>query len=303
MRSRSPRTPLTTASDCPETCRCRSPDRLHEVVARTPSPRFRRGPARCCSPSRCSRAPVRRVSLPRSTPPGRVVAALAEARDADVVVDSEAGVRFVHPLLASAVYTSVSEEQRRGMRQRLADVVSDREERAKHAARAATAPDEATASEVERAAELASRRGAARCCGGSLCTLPPASLRPNDRATRAVVCSERRTRRLLRATRQAHAPSPSRRANRASDARDVRRGVVAPWRDCLGGDPRPGADRVPGTRARTGRRMTAGFGAESTHCWPSTPSIDHARVLEHSDAAVDLLDETQGPRRCSRGLS
>lgn len=120
------------------------PDRLHELVA-----------VRVAALSDSTREVMLAVAmLSRPSPsvlaaafdsPQDVRAALAEASDADVVVDDGAGVRFTHPLLASAVYSSVSEERRRGMHRRLADVVSDLEERARHTARAATAPDEPTA--------------------------------------------------------------------------------------------------------------------------------------------------------------
>jgi DNA-binding CsgD family transcriptional regulator len=86
--------------------------------------------------------------------------ALAEAEGAGVLVFEGQHVRFAHPLLASAVYGSASEERRREIHARLADMARDPEERARHRASATTEPDEATAAEVELAARRASRRGA-----------------------------------------------------------------------------------------------------------------------------------------------
>jgi DNA-binding CsgD family transcriptional regulator len=86
--------------------------------------------------------------------------ALSEAERAGVLVVEGAKVRFQHPLLASGVYASASEERRRRCHARLAEIVPDLEERARHRAHAAVEPDEGTAVEVESAARAAARRGA-----------------------------------------------------------------------------------------------------------------------------------------------
>jgi DNA-binding CsgD family transcriptional regulator len=85
---------------------------------------------------------------------------LREATQAGVLVVEGTNVRFAHPLLASGVYASASEERRKRLHARLAEVVADLEERARHRAHAAVEPDEGTAVEVESAARAASRRGA-----------------------------------------------------------------------------------------------------------------------------------------------
>ena len=69
-------------------------------------------------------------------------------------------IRFEHPLLASVIYGSASAERRRQLHKRLALVVSDPEERARHLALCTTEPDEEIAAELEAAAALAARRGA-----------------------------------------------------------------------------------------------------------------------------------------------
>jgi DNA-binding CsgD family transcriptional regulator len=87
--------------------------------------------------------------------------ALAPAEEAELVrIRPDGRVEFVHPLFASAVYTSAATARRRRMHRALADVVDDPEERARHVALAASAPDEEAARELERAARGARLRGA-----------------------------------------------------------------------------------------------------------------------------------------------
>lgn len=92
--------------------------------------------------------------------PETAVAALAEAEGANVLVTKHGRIRFTHPLLASAVYGSVSQEQRRQLHRRLAEVVGDREERAHHLALSTDEADAAIAAELEQSAQQASLRGA-----------------------------------------------------------------------------------------------------------------------------------------------
>jgi hypothetical protein len=91
---------------------------------------------------------------------GDAAAALVEAEEGGVLLREYDRIRFSHPLLASAVYGSASPARRRQMHRRLADVVSDPEERARHLAHSLTDPDETAAAEIEEAAGLAERRGA-----------------------------------------------------------------------------------------------------------------------------------------------
>jgi len=76
-----------------------------------------------------------------------------------IVVDGDL-IRFSHPLLASALYADAPEDERRRVHGRLADVVTDPEERARHLALAADGPDLGVASELDSAARLAMARGA-----------------------------------------------------------------------------------------------------------------------------------------------
>ena len=86
--------------------------------------------------------------------------ALDPALAAQVVELSTDAVRFTHPLLASILYQEAPDEERRGAHGRLAAVVDDPVERARHLALASDGPDEVVAAMLEEAAKLPPRRGA-----------------------------------------------------------------------------------------------------------------------------------------------
>jgi DNA-binding CsgD family transcriptional regulator len=86
--------------------------------------------------------------------------ALGQAVLQGVVEVAEGTVRFRHPLLAETLVASASIQRRRAVHHRLAQVVGQPEERARHLALAAEATDEDTAASLEDAAEAAERRGA-----------------------------------------------------------------------------------------------------------------------------------------------
>jgi DNA-binding CsgD family transcriptional regulator len=107
-------------------------------------------------------------------------AALAEAEDAGVLVTEHGRIRFTHPLLASAVYASVSEARRHALHRRLAEVVSDAEERARHLSQSLTDADESVAIEIDGAAGQAVLRGAFDAAAelfGAACRLTPTANR------------------------------------------------------------------------------------------------------------------------------
>ena len=86
--------------------------------------------------------------------------ALEAARRAGIVSFDQGRIQFVHPLLASAVYEQAGETERRRLHRHLAEVVTDPEERARHAALGALEPDAGIADRLEEAAGLATSRGA-----------------------------------------------------------------------------------------------------------------------------------------------
>jgi DNA-binding CsgD family transcriptional regulator len=88
--------------------------------------------------------------------------ALAAAEQAGIVRVRLGGrIEFTHPLFGSALYSSLPEATRRGLHRDLAGRVASLEEQARHLALATTAPSEATAKILDRAADVAAARGAA----------------------------------------------------------------------------------------------------------------------------------------------
>jgi len=117
--------------------------------------------------------PVRQVLLVISAASQPTVSLVAEAMGgptaegdiedafkAGIIEGSGGRVRSTHPLLAAVAYSESSAEARRDVHRRLAAVVVDQEERARHLALAAEGPDEGVAVELEEAARKAAGRGA-----------------------------------------------------------------------------------------------------------------------------------------------
>lgn len=82
------------------------------------------------------------------------------AFEAGVIHVSGGRLRPVLPLLATVLYAGSSGRARRDIHRRIAAVVVDQEERARHLALAAEGPDEEVAAELENAARRARSRGA-----------------------------------------------------------------------------------------------------------------------------------------------
>ena len=84
---------------------------------------------------------------------------LAEAVRAGILELDNDRVRFTHPLIASVSYADLSPEERRRLHTRLATVVVDPEERARHAALGSTSPGSDLAAALDAASQHARRRG------------------------------------------------------------------------------------------------------------------------------------------------
>jgi DNA-binding CsgD family transcriptional regulator len=91
---------------------------------------------------------------------GRATDRLAPAVAAQVIEFEGTGIRFTHPLLASGVYAAAAGEDRRALHRRLAQLLPDPEEHARHLALGTDSPDDGVATALERAAVLAHARGA-----------------------------------------------------------------------------------------------------------------------------------------------
>lgn len=113
-----------------------------------------------------------------------------EAMAANVLAAEPDGIRFTHPLLAAELYAGLGDVQRRDLHRRLADVVTEVEEHARHAALATEGPDESVAMDLERASEHAHARGA-----------PDAAADLVERALALTADARQRVRRLQAAAR------------------------------------------------------------------------------------------------------
>ena len=104
---------------------------------------------------------------------------LADALEACILEVEDERLRFSHPLLRSAVVARSTPPQRRALHARLAALVSDGEERARHLALATPRPSREVAAVVEEAAESAYARGAA-AAAAELLELAVRLTPPND---------------------------------------------------------------------------------------------------------------------------
>ncbi len=93
------------------------------------------------------------------------LAGVAAAEESGLLRVDDGRVRFAHPLYASAVYAAAATSRRRRLHRRLAAVVGDPEERARHLALAAERADEQVAAALEQAAAYARARGAWEAAG------------------------------------------------------------------------------------------------------------------------------------------
>jgi DNA-binding CsgD family transcriptional regulator len=91
---------------------------------------------------------------------GRAEAGTEDALRARVLEIDGERIRFTHPLLASAIAARITPEARRALHGRLAALVSDLEQRARHLALAAFEPDVRVADALDAAVRVARGRGA-----------------------------------------------------------------------------------------------------------------------------------------------
>jgi DNA-binding CsgD family transcriptional regulator len=90
----------------------------------------------------------------------RAAAGVRRAEEAGVVQRADGRLAFTHPLLGSTVYAGATPQARRGVHARLAELVDDPEERARHLALAASGPSRQVARALEDAGRHARARGA-----------------------------------------------------------------------------------------------------------------------------------------------
>jgi class 3 adenylate cyclase/DNA-binding CsgD family transcriptional regulator len=115
---------------------------------------------------------------------GEQLEALEVAAAADVIELEGDRLRFTHPLLAAGAYDAAGPLERRQAHARLAALVTDPEERARHLSLAAVGHDEEVAEALERASGSARRRGAPAAAARLL--ERAAEMTPPDRPAAAV---------------------------------------------------------------------------------------------------------------------
>jgi DNA-binding CsgD family transcriptional regulator len=258
---------------------------------------------------------ARLARLPRSTQEALLVAAclarpttaevdleaLGPAEDAGVVrVDVEDHVHFVHPLFASAVYEAASAADRRRVHRSLAEGVKDPEERARHLALTTKEPNEEVAGQLDAAATHAAGRGASAAAA--------------DLARRALELTEEPTGelRVRRALSAAHHLLD---AGDSAEARAVLEACDPAWVD---GDTRAELLLALGKIAWYERGLAEGHEllvealrharnpevAARVHvesAWLAQDT-DPRLGIEHTDAALELLDPDVSPGRYSQAL-
>lgn len=109
----------------------------------------------------CVAAPtVDLVAGATETTPDEVLELLAIAEEQGLVEIDGNAIRFAHPILARGVYSEAGPARRRHMHRRLAGVISQPEQKARHLALAATSQDDDTLAALDAAANAARARGA-----------------------------------------------------------------------------------------------------------------------------------------------
>src|SRR6266545_7139654 len=106
------------------------------------------------------------VALLEAAMEAEVSTTLEPALEAELIELEGERIRFAHPLLASTVYAKAGADRKRGVHRRLAEVVVDREERARHLALGTEQPDAQVAAALDDAARSALGRGAPQSAAG-----------------------------------------------------------------------------------------------------------------------------------------
>jgi DNA-binding NarL/FixJ family response regulator len=104
--------------------------------------------------------PTEELVVAAAARPDRASAGIGRAEKAGIVQRAGGRIGFTHPLLGSTVYAAATPRARRTVHRRLADLVVDPEERARHLALAAGGPDLPVARALEEAGRHARGRGA-----------------------------------------------------------------------------------------------------------------------------------------------
>ncbi len=239
------------------------------------------------------------AAMPSASASDVDLTALAPAETAGIVVVRSGGrVEFTHPLFGSALYSSLPEGVRRGVHRQLAERTASPEERAWHLALAVVGPDDAAAAELDRAAAVASARGAA------------------DVAVELKELAYRLTPVADRASRVRRSIELAERRYFAGDPTGARQELEQSLRTLPAGEDRArvllelgSVLWVQGEGEAGIAHMTQALAEAQTpellariHSRISAESDDADVAVEHGEAALALMDETQDPQLYSFAL-
>ena len=220
--------------------------------------------------------------------------AFEPAEQAGIVrIDAAGRIHFEHPLLAAAIYESVSASGRRDAHRQLVEQADDPERRARHLALATAGPDEAVAAELDAAAAHTAARGAS-AAAGELARLALQATPDGAHVARA-----RRTLVLAHYLLDAGESAASRAALEAFDASSVEGDLRAELLRDRGYGLWYEGERDAGYRlvldalehARDDE-LAARTHTAAAWLWHDG---DLDRAIEHADAAVALLDPEEHP--------
>lgn len=213
--------------------------------------------------------------------------ALAPALAAHVVERAEGTIRFTHPLLASVVYQGVSADERRRAHGLVAQIVDDPMLRARHLALSTERPDTEIAAVLEKAATLASTRGA-----------PIAAAELGEHALRLtpVDATDDRHRRTIAATRAHFAAGEGTRARTiAVDLLDRTPAGPSRAEALLLLAELESVDRAVALLEQALREAASRPDLQSViHCrlaWATRFKKGYVRALEHARAALELAED------------
>ncbi len=220
--------------------------------------------------------------------------AFEPAEQAGVVrVVADGRIHFEHPLLAAALYESVSPRRRRDVHRQLVDLAGDPETRARHLALATEGPDESVAAELDAAATHTAARGASAAAGEL------ARLALNATPDAASEARARRTLLLAHHLLDAGESAASRAALEAFDASsvdgDLRAELLRDLGYCLWYE----GERETGYRLVLDALEHARDDGLAARTHVAAAWLWHDgdldRAIEHADAAVALLDPEEHP--------
>ena len=271
------------------------------------------------SPCRASLHELLRARVDRLSPPARTVAtaaaalsrpsadtldaafgldlavdaALLEAEEAGILTSDGGQLAFSHPLLAAALYGSLTGTRLRALHRRLAAVAADPEERARHLARGVRTEDDEAAAAIEQAAALATRRGAPESAAElyeAAARLTPAA-NPDDAARRLVGGATAMS--IAGDLRRAEALARDALETRAVGIAPSARTPVAGLTGHVHRDDR-GPGRLPGARARAKPGTTLALRIEILIALFEQIALDPRMAERRADEAIDLLRAGHG---------